>query len=176
MSTLSICIVGATGKLGQNLARRLGGKPGISLLLADPDQKSLQNLYSELTGHNSVDGLEMVSCAREGSWRADVIMVDMASDEVADWSKHIGEMANQKILVYFSNPDVQSAVEYGFHINPILAWQEMFPYAKRVRVYIGHLLSVAESDDEEALLTVKDILQTAGYPVSPEISEEIGHE
>lgn len=103
-------------------------------------------------------------------------MVDMASDEVAEWAKHIGEMANQKILVYFSNPDVQSAVEYGFHINPILAWQEMFPYAKRVRVYIGQLLSVAEGDDEEALLTVRDILQKAGYPVSPEISEEIGNE
>ncbi|HAN65200.1 MAG TPA: hypothetical protein DCQ34_02435 [Chitinophagaceae bacterium] len=154
----------------------MAGKPGISLLLADPDQNAIKKMYDELSGRVGTDGLEIVSCAREGSWRADVIMLDMASDEVAEWSKHIGEMANQKILVYFSNPDVLSAVEYGFHINPILAWQEMFPYSKRVRVYIGQLLSVAEGDDEDALLTVKDILQTAGFPVSPEYSEEIENE
>lgn len=176
MSTVNICIVGATGIQGQIMARRLAGKPGISLLLADPDQEAVEKLYTELSARSGPENLELVSCAREGSWRADVIMVDMASDEVAEWSKHIGEMANQKILVYFSNPDVLSAVEYGFHINPILAWQEMFPYSKRVRVYIGQLLSVAEGDDEDALLTVKDILQTAGFPVSPEYSEEIENE
>lgn len=101
----AIAIVGATGNIGSAIARSLARKSTYRLLLMSHDQKKLVDLKTELQKNkNEDDEVFAISCAREASWEADIIIVATPYEAEREVAEKIRDVAVGKIVISVSNP------------------------------------------------------------------------
>ncbi len=107
MATIkTIAIVGATGRMGSGIARRLRGK--YRLLLMARDVKKLVDLQTELARPTDPD-IYALSCAREAAWEADIIIIATPPEEELQVAEKIREVAIGKIVVSISHPEMSAS-------------------------------------------------------------------
>lgn len=103
MATIkTIAIVGATGNMGSAIAKSLSKSGDYRLLLMSNDQDKLVDLKLELA-KSKVEAFA-VSCAREASWEADIIIVATPYEAEREVVEKIREVATGKIVISISNP------------------------------------------------------------------------
>lgn len=103
MATIkTIAIVGATGNMGSAIAKSLSRSSDYRLLLMSNDQDKLVDLKLELA-KSKVEAFA-VSCAREASWEADIIIVATPYEAEREVVEKIREVATGKIVISISNP------------------------------------------------------------------------
>lgn len=76
MATIkTIAIVGATGHMGSAIAKSLSKKGNYRLLLMSNEQDKLVDLKTQIEKSSKSTEVFAISCAREASWEADIIIV-----------------------------------------------------------------------------------------------------
>lgn len=99
----TIAIIGATGNMGQAIAKSLA-KEENRLLLFSSDQHKAQRLAEEIKNNNPVIEAEGIGCAVNASWEADIIILAVPYQAEAEIAKKIEDVARQKIVISISNP------------------------------------------------------------------------
>jgi hypothetical protein len=158
----TICIISTEGTQASSLIRSLAFHTNHRLLLMSDNSQWLQDLITEIRAARESAPVEIIQCMVDGSWEADIIILDIPHEQIAANQEKLAIVTNQKIIIHFSQPDTPSVINPGFNTMPTYNWTKWFPFSSLVRVFIGSLASIVESDDREAATTVLQILEDAG--------------
>src|SRR5688572_4498966 len=99
----TIAIVGATGDMGSAIAKSLSIKGNYRLLLTSNDVDKLVDLKLQLDKSTTGTETFAISCAREASWEADIIIVDTPYGTEKEVAEKIREVATGKVVISISN-------------------------------------------------------------------------
>ncbi len=108
----TIAIVGATEKRGKEFAKKFSCLPYRLLLISDDNQK-LSELKKEVFQHNPLAEIDTIECVKDGCWEADIILFAVAGCDQKNTLKMMKEVATQKIVIVFSDTDVQKYLPYS---------------------------------------------------------------
>lgn len=177
-TTKTIAIVGATGNMGSAIAKSLAKSGTYRLLLMATEQDKLVTLKTELAKSTKAE-VFTISCAREASWEADIIIVATpyeAEKEVAD---KIREVATGKIVISISNPLNSSYNDLvtSSHTSAAEELQKLLPYSKVIKTFnttfaadfITPLIDGKTADafiagnNGDAVETVSEVVKAAGF-------------
>jgi NADPH-dependent F420 reductase len=100
----TIAIVGATGNMGSAIAKSLSKKGNYRLLLMSNEQDKLIDLKLQLEKSNIGTEVFTISCSREASWEADIIIIATPYEAEKEVAEKIREVATGKIVISISNP------------------------------------------------------------------------
>lgn len=174
----TIAIIGATGKMGAAIAKRVA-KGNYRVLLFGKRQTALQELEASIIRNYPFADIEPITCSYTASWEADIIILAVpyaAEQEIAD---KIRAVANQKIVISISNP-------LNEHFDGLLTplgssaaeeLQLLLPHSKVVKafntIFAAEMAAPANTtqtvevpvagDDAEALAAVSELVQIAGF-------------
>ena len=176
----TIIIIGAGGIMGAEIAKDLS-KGNYRLLLNDKSAGRLTGVLDEILEANPFADAEIMDCSFEGCWEADIIILTVPPLEEEEVASIIKEVANQKIVVSFSNRsnENQNSVE-DCEVTAGKALQEVLPHSKIIKVF--NIVTLEElkitskgntkrdirimGDDKEALDTIHELFQTTNlYPI-----------
>src|SRR5690606_20786726 len=96
-----------------------------------------QSILNEFPGAE----VEIIACAKEGCWEADIIFLEVHGIE-KELIERIREVATQKIVVVLGKDDDHAPAL----VNKLLLVQEGLPYSKIVEVYLEPETVVAGKD------------------------------
>jgi predicted dinucleotide-binding enzyme len=105
MTNKTIALIGATEKMGSQMARRLAGQDN-SLLLFSHEPVLLAQLISEIKNEHPNAIVESAGCEFEASWEADIIIAAVPLQDVHEVAEKIREVATQKIVAAVSDESV----------------------------------------------------------------------
>jgi 8-hydroxy-5-deazaflavin:NADPH oxidoreductase len=176
MATIkTIAIVGATTNLGAAIATNLSGKGNYRLLLMSEDLTKLIDLKARL----AKSGTEAfaISCARDASWEADIIIVATPYNEEKNVAEKIREVAIGKIVISVSHPLDGSClrVANSLHSSAAEELQKLLPHSKVVMTCntlfaADFVTALGRSADRfiagnngDAVQTVFEILKASGF-------------
>ena len=149
----TIAIIGATEESGAAIANKFAGGSYRLLLIAN-EINQLSQIARNIKRNNLNAEVEMVDCAKEGCWEADIIVIAISFHELKKVIEKISEVATQKIVVFISNEyDESDATEL----------QHLLPHSRIVTaLFDSHSgETFIESNDEEASETISEIMNTA---------------
>ena len=174
----TIAIIGATGTMGAAISKSLS-KGNYRLLLFAGDKSKLKNLEKEIgTTYPGAD-IESVNCSYTASWEADVIIVAAAFAAEKEIADKIKEVANQKIVISIANPlnETYDGLVTAPDTSAAEELQKLLPNSKVVKAFNTTFAadfaqpvidgkqvdSFIAGNDSDALETVKELVQTAGF-------------
>ncbi len=144
----TVAIIGATGKMGSAIARKLA-KGNYRILLFGKREAALQELQAAIKSDCPYADIEPITCSYAASWEADIILLAVPFAAEKEIAEKIREVANQKIVI-----SISSAAE---------ELQQLLPHSKVIKAF--NLLSADEvsltGNDAEALTVVAELLQTS---------------
>src|SRR5690606_8692282 len=115
----------------------------------DPYADLSQSIISKFSGAE----VEIVACAKEGCWEADIIVLEVQEIEKG-LIERIREVATQKIVIVVGKDEDPTPAL----VNKLLLVQEGLPYCKVVEVY-PQPETVVAGNDPVAVETVKEIVR-----------------
>ena len=105
MATIkTIAIVGATGNMGSAIAKSLSKTKKYRLLLMANNQTKLDELQQDLGSPEPLTEIETITCAKDASWEADIIIMATPYEAEREIAEKIREVAIGKIVISISNP------------------------------------------------------------------------
>ena len=172
----TIAIIGATGKRGSGIAKNLA-KENHRLLLISEDVEALSSLSNELAQTKAV--IEVVSCAKDACWEADIIIVATPYEIEKEVAGKIKEVAIGKIVISISNP-MDRSYENLFPSPDNSAAEELqrlLPYSKVVTTFNASFIENLASpmipektadtfiagNNSDAIETVSESVRSAGF-------------
>jgi predicted dinucleotide-binding enzyme len=175
----TIAIIEATSEMGSAIARSLSKSSKHRLLLMSDDHSTLEELRKEIGAYKSGNDVFTMSCAREASWEADIIIIaeETCSNDktVAD---KIRDVAIGKIVIRTSNQILDCFhrhVECGTsaaeelqkllpHSKVVKAFYTMFPSDVTSRATNGKSVDVIiAGNDRAAVETTSEVVTRAGF-------------
>lgn len=135
--TKTIAIIEATSEMGSAIAKSLLNIGTYRLLLMSNDQVKLEGLLTQLEKPQRDTEVFTMSCAREASWEADIIIVATPHGAEAEVGDRIREVATGKIVISISNPLIE-AYYYPVTSDDTSAAEELqklLPYSKVVKAF-----------------------------------------
>jgi len=172
----TIAIIGAAGKLGSALAKRL--LDAYRLLLFDSDTAKLEQLTEQMKKNNPHADIECSCCPVEASWEADVIIPAVPFTMYPDLIAKIRKVATQKIVISVSSGLTESAIqEHKKNWSMAEVLQQDLPYSKVVKAFNTvpaieferpenerELIDVfIAGNDAEAVYTVESLVRVTGF-------------
>lgn len=157
----TMAFIGGTGTTCPVLMKKLA-QQGYRLLFVSNDEAQLEKLSSEL-GLNKIPGeIELVHCAKEGCWEADVIAFIDPQGIEKEVVERICEVATQKIVLCI---DTDEKKEGAFSKAEMESLERSFPHSNVVRVKVNSQVMKAEvyGKKEEALQTIAAVFKAPGY-------------
>ncbi|MEJ7912004.1 MAG: hypothetical protein WKF70_02530 [Chitinophagaceae bacterium] len=154
----TIALIGATTETGQLIVSRLLNLPCL-LLLMDGSTDRLHALYHSLTTGTNEARVDLLSCSREASWEADIILIAENEDRLEAIADRIKEVATGKLVIFITtDEDIESSLQL---------W---LPYTQVVTVFVrkdadaGQLFSIAimESRSKETLQKADEFFKSLG--------------
>jgi 8-hydroxy-5-deazaflavin:NADPH oxidoreductase len=144
----TIAIIGATGKMGSAITRKLA-KGNYRLLIFGKREAALQELHATITRDYPFADIEPITCSYAASWEADIILLAVPYAAEKEIAEKIREVANQKIVI-----SISSAAE---------ELQHLLPHSKLVNA--SNIFSTDEvslsGNDAEALTIVAELFETS---------------
>ena len=175
----TIAIVGATGQMGSAIARSLARSDTYRLLLMARQPGKLANLKSELEQNAPGTEVLSLSCAKEASWEADMIIVATSYEDEREVADKIREVATGKIVISISNPLNGSYSDLLTSPDSSAAeeLQKLLPHSKVVKTFnttfaaefITPFIDVKAAqafiagNNGDAVETVAEVVKTAGF-------------
>lgn len=165
----TIAIVGATQKMSAELALRLGAAGNNRLLLMSTDEVGLADLKSRIESIGTPKEIFTLSCSRDASWEADIIMVTGTAEAERTEAEKIRDVAVGKIVIHLSSLMESESHIVRKHDSAAESLQRLLPDSKVVGVYVA---IGAESKSTEAFLTgnngaavemISQIMSAAGF-------------
>ena len=174
----TIAIIGATGSMGSALAKSLA-KGNYRLLLKSSRQEELKGLVEAIEAETPTADIEGITCPREASWEADVIIPAVPFEAQAEVAERIREVANQKIVISIANPlnETYTGLVTPGDTSAAEELQKTLPHAKVIKAFnttfaadfASPVINGQQVDafiagnDADALETVSELVQTAGF-------------
>jgi 8-hydroxy-5-deazaflavin:NADPH oxidoreductase len=174
MAKKTIAIIGATGKTGSAVSKRLA-KENYRLLLFDDDRKTLNSLAQEIRAINPLADIDCMGCAADASWEADIIIPAVPSCSQKDIAQKIKPYANRKIVISIPDSLNETKNKLGSSTDTDNAeeLQTLLPGAKVVNAITFFRSDFSQlsiegnqedaffaGDDKEALEAIAEILKT----------------
>lgn len=133
----TIAIIGATETMGSAIARSLSKSNPYRLLLMSDEPEKLADLRTEIEKNAQHQEVFAMSCAREASWEADIIIVATPYESEKEIAEKIREVATGKIVISISNllnqPGNELATSSGTSAAEEL--QRLLPTSKVVKTF-----------------------------------------
>ena len=160
----TIAIIGATGTMGSAISIALAKNNNNELLLIARDQQKVFKLAEFLKNEYSSTSTLTVQCSKDACWEADIIVLAIPAEVEAEVADYIKEVVTQKIVISVSPETSLSQL------------QQVIPYSKIVKAFYANTPNELKktipgkevnafimSEDEEALITVAELLHSAGF-------------
>lgn len=173
----TIAIIGATGNWGAGLSKNLA-KANYRLLLKADNLEELEALVNEIKTKEITADVTIEACTTEAGWEADIIILAVPFSAEKEIACKIKEVANQKIVISFNNNtiDANNGWLNSLPGNVAEELQQLLPNSKVVKAFNAGFAgdfttkrrkgsatdSFIVGNDEEALQTVSELLETAG--------------
>lgn len=150
----TIAIIGASGKYGAAFAKALSAGP-YRLLLMDPQEVGLVSLQKEIAAEVPLADVEKLSCCREASWEADLILFALPFSERNHLIAQMQEVVTRKTVVFLLVQPEENALEL---------LKQQLPYSGIITIAMHLPPAAAESQrigvsDREAEETATGLLQ-----------------
>ncbi len=147
----TIAFIGEAGKICGGLVEKLAAAGNPVLLIGQADKLSGQGAQQILKQIPNAD-IEEIDCAREGCWEADVIVFCGAASVETAVSEKIKEVANQKIMVYVSDQELDETEKIG-------ELKKSFPHSEWVQLHFDSATTEMHiSGPPEARATIENML------------------
>lgn len=180
MTTMeTVAIVGATGNMGSAISKSLARTGNYRLLLMSGDEDKLSDLKAQIEKTSGQTEIFTISCAKEASWEADIIIVATPYEAEREVAEKIREVANGKIVISISNPLNTAYDELITSADTSAAeeLQKLLPHSKVVKAFNTTFAADFASpvidgkttdafiagNDGEALETVSGIVRAVGF-------------
>jgi len=177
-SLKTIAIIGATGKMGRAISKKLTAGNYRLLLMAN-DKDKLNALRKELIHAVRDVNVAQSTCAIEAAWEADIILMATPYDAEKEVAEKIKQVATGKIVISISNP-LEGDFNDLITPNDTSAGEELqklLPYSKVVKTFnttvpadfespaaSGQLVDAfVAGNSRDAVNTVSAIVKTAGF-------------
>lgn len=175
--TKTIAIIGASGRIGGNIARSLATQP-YRLLLMGRNESNLKKLCDELSTINPKIDVAISACPVESSWEADIVILALPYLVESEVAAAIREVSSQKIVVSLSNP-INDACNGQLTLAGTSAaeqLQELLPQAKVIKAF--NTLSIEDfekakdgfiissyiaGNDDGAVTEIMNLVKNAGF-------------
>lgn len=173
----TIAIIGASGKMGQNIARSLA-KRDYSLLLMGRDDVKLHKLLHEVLEINPELDAVISGCPVESCWEADLILLAIPYRVEKEIAARIKQVSTQKIVVSISNP-INDACNGQLTVPGKSAaeeLQDLLPHSKIVKAFNALsdsdfvkaakgiiISSYIAGNNDEAVAQVINLVKAAGF-------------
>jgi hypothetical protein len=172
----TIAIIGANGRMGSALSRRLA-MAGHRILLAGRSRAGLRRVYNEITRITANADVGLLECQHEASWEADVIIPAVPYNAQAEVAGRIKDVVTGKIVVSIANP-LNETYDGLLTQSGISAAEELaalLPYSRIVKAFNTIAASDLEAqsvkkpdcfvagDDDDAVATVSALVADAGF-------------
>ena len=174
----TIAIIGASGNMGSAIAKSLATS-SYRLLLFGKEDKKLRSIYKEIKAiHKSADA-EIIGCAANASWEADIIIAAVPFAAEKELAEIIRQVATGKIVISISNPlnETYTGLVTDGNTSSAEELQKLLPHSKVIKAFNttfagdfsqpiidGKTIDAfIAGDDDEALETVSDVVRSAGF-------------
>jgi len=149
----TVAIIGATEESGAAIVNKFTGS-SYRLLLVEDEINQLSQIARSIKRNHLHAEVEIVDCAKEGCWQADIIVLAISFHAIKKVIEKISEVATQKIVLFISN-------EYDESNTTEL--QHLLPHSRIVTaLFDSHSgETFIESNDEEASKTISKMINTA---------------
>jgi len=174
----TIAIIGASGNMGSAIAKSLANSP-YSLLLFGKEKAKLKSLLKEIRKTNKSANAEVISCAEDASWEADIIIAAVPFAAEKELAEKIKQVATGKIVISISNPlnETYTGLVTDGNTSSAEELQKLLPHSKVIKAFNttfagdfsqpvidGKTIDAfIAGNDEEALETVSDVVKSAGF-------------
>ena len=161
----TMAFLGDSGRINPELMRKLARK-GYRLLFFSEDVRRMEKLSQELDLEDEQADVEMVECAKEGCWEADIIAFVEPAEIGAGLIKKVREVSTQKILLCIETTENPGG---GFSGDQLERLQKDFPFSKVVYLKVDTQARNVQVQGEksEAEETITRIFETSGFEVTP---------
>lgn len=175
----TIAIVGATGNMGSAIAKSISKSRNYRLLLMSNEPEKLVALKKEVEKTAQHEEVFALSCAKEASWEADIIIVATPYASEREVAEKIREVAIGKIVISISNPLNHSFSELVTppEISAAEELQKLLPASKVVKTFNTTFAAnfntptiagktadaFIAGNNGDAVETVADIVRDAGF-------------
>jgi NADPH-dependent F420 reductase len=175
----TIAIVGATGNMGSAIAKSISKSRNYRLLLMSNEPEKLVALKKEVEKTAQHEEVFALSCAKEASWEADIIILATPYESEQEVANKIREVATGKIVISISNPLNSS---YNDLVTPsdtsaAEELQRLLPTSKVVKTFNTTFAANFKTptidgqtadafiagNNGDAVETVAEIVRTAGF-------------
>ncbi len=163
MSLLStIAIIGVSEKRGFQVANQLAQK--YPILLFDQETEQVLFLYDQIRRNNPSANVDLMACATEASWEADIIVVLGYCCTDIEIVEKIKRVSTGKIVILIKSDD-KDAVSSSLIENG----QQLLPHSKIVRLVfeataLDNEIKI-QSDDEDSRAKVSAIFSAVGFNI-----------
>lgn len=174
----TIAIIGASGNMGSAIAKSLAKAP-YRLLLFGKEEKKLRSIYKEIKTANKSADAEVICCAADASWEADIIIAAVPFAAEKELAEKIKQVATGKIVISISNPlnDTYSGLVTNADTSSAEELQKLLPHSKVIKAFNTTFAgdfsqpvidgktvdAFIAGNDEEALEIVTDVVRSAGF-------------
>ena len=174
----TIAIIGASGNMGSAIAKSLAAS-SYRLLLFGKEEKKLRSIYKEIKAANKSADAEIIGCAANASWEADIIIAAVPFAAEKELAEKIKQVATGKIVISISNPlnDTYSGLVTDGNTSSAEELQKLLPHSKVIKAFNTTFAgdfsqpvidgktvdAFIAGNDEEALETVSDVVRSAGF-------------
>jgi len=119
----TIAIIGAEAETGAAIADKLSEDSYHLLLVSDEIDEKSQTVQNIKQNYLNAE-VEIIDCAREGCWEADIIVLAIPYHEIKEVVEKINEVVTQKIVVIISDEK-----EGSFSFKKTRELQRLLPYS-----------------------------------------------
>ncbi len=157
---ITIAVIGAIGKPGSEIARRIS-KDNYRLLLVAEENNQLNQLSKQLKRTNPHTEVEIVGCAKDGCWEADIIIMAISFAEAKEMVGKIKEVATQKVVLCISN----NTKTTSFPFAEAQQLQQLLPHSKVVAAFHNEhsMETFLAGDDKDAVEFISTITRAMGH-------------
>jgi NADPH-dependent F420 reductase len=174
----TIAIIGASGNMGSAIAKSLATSQ-YRLLLFGKEENKLKTILKEIrTVNNSLDA-EIIGCAADASWEADIIIAAVPFAAEKELAEKIRQVATGKIVISISNPlnETYTGLVTDGNTSSAEELQKLLPHSKVIKAFNTTFAgdfsqplidgktvdAFIAGNDDEALETVSDVVRSAGF-------------
>lgn len=174
----TIAIIGASGNMGSAIAKSLATSP-YRLLLFGKEEATLRSLLKEIRTTNKKADAQILACAADASWEADIIIAAVPFAAEKELAEKIRQVATGKIVISISNPlnETYTGLVTDGNTSSAEELQKLLPHSKVIKAFNttfagdfsqpiidGKTIDTfIAGNDEEALETVSDVVRFAGF-------------
>lgn len=149
----SVAIIGANSNVGAQFAMAIA--KAYRLLLIDSDEIQTSLLATKIKHITQLpSAVEVLSCSKDASWEADIIVLASPTVTHASIAKKIAEVTTCKTILQISNAN-----------DGLVSIQNILPHSHVIKVTINDSMAIVEGKNREAIQSALQLLSFTNWTI-----------